>query len=120
MNIPNALSPQSFDCFVEKKSLSKPKMHPGFVTWSHRTALNSITLSQKMLGPPCSHLSFCEKRLSGSVLEEPQEENSRIWADKLIGEYKLPKSQETDFRIPGMHHTSTFSFSKHWISIHEV
>ena len=54
------------------------------------------------------------------VLEEPQEENSRIWADKLIGEYKLPKSQETDFRIPGMHHTSTFSFSKHWISIHEV
>ena len=50
MNTPNALSPQSFDCFVEKKSLSKPKMHAGFVTWSHRTALNSITLSQKMLG----------------------------------------------------------------------
>lgn len=57
-----------------------------------------------------SHLFFCKKRLSGSVLEEPQEENSRIWADKLFGEYKLPKSQETDFRIPGMHHTSTFSF----------
>lgn len=102
MNTSNVLSPQSFDCFVEKKSLSKPKMHAGFVTWSHRTALNLITLSQKMLGPPCSHLPFCERRLSGSVLEEPQEENTRIWADKLIGEYKLPKSQETDFRIPGM------------------